>query len=135
MTTSDPHYPAPRPRTLSPTASSACSSATGPSPYTIDVDLTRRPAPTVHRDERGELDIARVTLDWLGWERLAWGGADPGGRHYPEVRRSAGAMFTAGAGRHRVELDDRAGRHVPPFERQHHTLAKAVEAFESVGAF
>jgi len=89
----------------------------------------------VHRDERGELDIERITSEYVAWQRLAWGGADPGGRHYEAVRRSEGAIFTAGAGRHRVELDDRAGRHWPVFERQHHTLAKAVETFEQAGVF
>lgn len=91
------------------------------------------PPPSVHRDERGELDVEAITLAWLGWQRLRWGGADQGGRHYEAVRRSEGAIFTAGAGRHRVELEDRAGRHWPVWERQQHTLAKAVAVFEAAG--
>lgn len=133
MTTSDQHSAVQPPRTLSPTASSASSSAPG---LRFRLWLPGDPpAPKCHRTERGELDIEKITSEFVAWQRVAWGGADPGGRHYPEVRRSAGAMFTAGAGRHRVELDDRAGRHVPPFERQHHTLAKAVETFERAGVF
>ena len=128
MTINDQHSAVQPPRTLSPTASSAPWSVAGPS-------LLDRPAPTVKRDERGELDIAAITSDYVAWQRVQWGGADPGGRHFEAVRRSEGAIFTAGAGRHRVELDDRAGRHWPVFERQHHTLAKAVETFEQAGVF
>lgn len=132
--TSDQHCSGSTPRSSYPTSSSAPSSAPGPK-FMIDPALARPPFPMFRRDERGEVDIETLTRSWVGWRRLECGGADMGGVHTVEAGYARGAMFRPGGGRCRVELDDRAGRHWPPFERQHHVIAKGVERLEAAGLF
>lgn len=76
MTTSDQHYQEPRPRTLSPTASSAPSSARGRSRRELKFGLAiERLAPKAHRTRRGELNMPQITREYLVWRRLECGGA------------------------------------------------------------
>lgn len=87
------------------------------------------------RGPDGALDVEELTRQWVAWRRLECFGADMGGVHHESVRRSAGAMFRPGSGRCRVELEDRAGRHVPPLERHWHTMSKLNAVLERAGLF
>lgn len=85
------------------------------------------------RGPDGELDVATITRAWLGWRRLECNGADMGGVHTVEAGYSRGKMFRPGAGRCRVELEDRAGRHWPAWERQYHVMSKVAATLKSAG--
>lgn len=131
--TSDPHYPASSPRTSSLTATSAGSCSLGRERRELAFTIAgpwARPAPTVHRTAGGVLDVAAITRSWLGWHRLACGGADMPAHDMSQAR---GVRWTPAPARRPVELEDKVGRHVPPWERAEHTLRHVVKAFERMG--
>lgn len=82
-----------------------------------------------------ELDVETITRAWLGWRRIECNGADMGGVHTLDAAKHRGKVFRPGGGRCLVELEDKAGRHWPHWERLHHNLHKALATFESVGLF